>query len=83
MDDVQARLQAMQLSDGLTFTSRTKVRVPRYGEKLIVLRAVLGNDQITAQSLGAVLARQAALGAASLSAPAPGEGLLSSSQFSN
>ena len=63
MDDVQARLQAMQLSDGLTFTSRTKVRVPRYGEKLIVLRAVLGNDQITDESLRTVLERQAELGA--------------------
>jgi len=63
LDDVQVKLQSEQCVAGRSFVSRTTVPVAAYGDqRLVCLRAVLGNAAITEQSLAEVLEDQRRIG---------------------
>jgi glutamate decarboxylase len=58
LDQVCMLLQKHQREAGKTFVSRTRLRVPRYGEEVTVLRVVLANPLTTDEILQAILAEQ-------------------------
>jgi glutamate decarboxylase len=61
LDQVCMLLQKHQREAGKTFVSRTRLRVPRYGEEVTVLRVVLANPLTTDEILAAILAEQCEL----------------------
>jgi glutamate decarboxylase len=58
LDQVCMLLQKHQREAGKTFVSRTRLRVPRYGEEVTVLRVVLANPLTTDEILASILAEQ-------------------------
>ena len=62
LDQVNQLLQKFQREAGKTFVSRTRLRVPGYGQQEVtVLRVVLANPLTTDEVLAAVLAEQCAI----------------------
>jgi len=62
LDQVNQLLQKFQREAGKTFVSRTRLRVPAYGQQEVtVLRVVLANPLTTDEVLRAVLAEQCAI----------------------
>ena len=58
LDQVCQLLQKHQREAGKTFVSRTRLRVPRYGEEVTVLRVVLANPLTTDEILRTILEEQ-------------------------